>query len=105
MPQTKQKSLHTCKRLSALAMLICILTLPGRAAQAQTYGGASSGDLLGYRSSSAHYYRRSAGSKPRPRAARRRTRQRRPAGRQSARPTAGRSISTNNGPTTGGGTK
>lgn len=105
MTQTKQKSFHTHTRLAAFAMLICIMMLPGRAAEAQTYGGASSGDLLGYRSSSAHYYRRSAGSKSRATAARRRNRQRRATGRQLTQAAAGRPTSTNKGPATGGGTK
>lgn len=48
----------------------CALAPP---AGAQTYGGASSSDLLGYRSSAGHYYNRSLGSKVRSRATRRRT--------------------------------
>jgi hypothetical protein len=39
--------------------------------KAQTYGGASSGDLLGYRSSAGHYYKRSSSSKVRKRVLRR----------------------------------
>lgn len=58
----------------------CALAAP---AGAQTFGGASSGDLLGYRSSSGHYYRRSLGSKVRSNASRRQ-------GQQQQRPTTGR---------------
>lgn len=53
----------------------CVLAAP---AGAQTFGGASSSDLLGYRSSSGHYYRRSLGSKVRSNAARRKGQQQRP---------------------------
>jgi hypothetical protein len=48
----------------------CALAAP---AGAQTYGGASSSDLLGYRSSVGHYYNRSLGSKVRSNATRRRS--------------------------------
>jgi hypothetical protein len=61
---------------------VCAVAEP---AGAQTYGGASTGDLLGYRSSSGHYYRRSRASKARPKATRRRARKRRPAVRKSVR--------------------
>jgi hypothetical protein len=47
----------------------CALAAP---AGAQTYGGASSGDLLGYRSSAGHYYNRSLGPKVRSNSTRRR---------------------------------
>lgn len=53
----------------------CALAAP---AGAQTFGGASSSDLLGYRSSAGHYYRRSLGSKVRSNAARRKGQQQRP---------------------------
>lgn len=43
-------------RFALVAAFACVLSAP---AGAQTYGGASSGDLLGYRSSAGHYYRRS----------------------------------------------
>jgi hypothetical protein len=58
----------------------CALAAP---AGAQTFGGASSSDLLGYRSSAGHYYRRSLGSKVRSNAARRQ-------GQQQQRPAAGK---------------
>jgi hypothetical protein len=58
----------------------CALAAP---AGAQTFGGASSSDLLGYRSSAGHYYRRSLGSKVRSNAARRQ-------GQQQQRPSAGK---------------
>ena len=48
----------TVRMLSRFALVVafaCVLAAP---AGAQTYGGASSGDLLGYRSSAGHYYRR-----------------------------------------------
>ena len=55
---------------SALAFAAaCALAAP---TAAQTYGGASSSDLLGYRSSAGHYYNRSLGSKVRSNASRRR---------------------------------
>jgi hypothetical protein len=56
----------------------CALAAP---AGAQTFGGASSSDLLGYRSSAGHYYRRSLGSKVRSNAARRKGQQQRPTGK------------------------
>lgn len=65
-------------------------------AAAQTYGGASSSDLLGYRSSAGHYYNRSLGSKVRSRAARRRT---------TPRPQPRRAPSTKPGTTTGAPTR
>lgn len=69
--------------LFALAVAaVCAVAEP---AGAQTYGGASSSDLLGYRSSSAHYYRRSAPARARRNAARRRARTRRAAVRKSVR--------------------
>lgn len=43
-------------RFALVVAFACVLSAP---AGAQTYGGASSGDLLGYRSSAGHYYRRS----------------------------------------------
>ena len=64
------------------AAAVCVSAEP---AGAQTYGGASSGDLLGYRSSSGHYYRRSARARARRNAARRRSQKRRPAVRKSVR--------------------
>jgi hypothetical protein len=74
--------------LAAAAVCACVAP-----AAAQTFGGASSSDLLGYRSSSGHYYRRSLGSKVRSNAARRGGRQQRTTGGKSgpltspARPT------------------
>lgn len=55
----------------------------------QTYGGASSSDLLGYRSSAGHYYNRSLGSKMRSQI-KRRSSQKRPAttGTTTFRPVA-----------------
>jgi hypothetical protein len=50
----------------ALSLILC----PGPAA-AQSYGGASSSDLLGYRSSVGHYKSRSVGARVRSEAARR----------------------------------
>lgn len=47
-------------------------------AAAQSYGGASGGDLLGYRSSSANYYRRQGGAKARGKSAKRKARKARP---------------------------
>lgn len=58
---------------------------------AQTYGGASSSDLLGYRSSAGHYYNRSLGSKVRSNATRRRTR---PQTQTPQRPSGGKPTTT-----------
>ncbi len=73
-------------RLALTAAFVCVMAAP---ASAQSYGGASSSDLLGYRSSAGHYYRRSLGSKVRSNAARRQGQQQRPSagtpGRQSPR--------------------
>ncbi|MET0646042.1 MAG: DUF6683 family protein [Pyrinomonadaceae bacterium] len=55
--------------LTLAVVFACALAVPARA---QYYGGASSSDLLGYRSSAGHYYGRSLGSKVRSNAARRR---------------------------------
>jgi hypothetical protein len=62
------------------AAVACTLAAP---TGAQTYGGASSSDLLGYRSSAGHYYNRSLGSKVRSNATRRRTRPQTPPQRPS----------------------
>ncbi len=71
-------------RLMTYLVLACVAACALAApAGAQTFGGASSSDLLGYRSSAGHYYRRSLGSKVRSNAARRK-------GQPQQRPTTGK---------------
>ena len=74
----------TKRLLIQFAVTVAVVCAWSAPAGAQSYGGASSSDLLGYRSSSAHYHRRSSASNARSNAARRRARQRRAAARRAA---------------------
>ena len=67
------------RRMIYFALAAASACALGGAARAQTFGGASSSDLLGYRSSAGHYYNRSLGSKVRSNAARRGSSPQRPA--------------------------